>query len=110
MASSEATSTTMLSDNSGNSSDMDSDNHNRDHFFDHPDMLDETCSEAKSFNECDMYGLDDSMMVEESIIAMHRTMQRSLDNMLLMATELCHGMGMDVSSLHEALEEEGQVQ
>jgi hypothetical protein len=26
---------------------------------------------------------------EESIIAMHRTMQRSLDNMLLMATELC---------------------
>jgi hypothetical protein len=47
---------------------------------------------------------------EESIIAMHRTMQRSLDNMLLMATELCRGMGMDVSSLHEALEEEGQVQ
>jgi hypothetical protein len=37
--------------------------HNHDHFFDHPDMLDETCSEAESFDECDMYSLEDSMMV-----------------------------------------------
>lgn len=50
------------------------------------------------------------ILKDGNIVEIHRSMQRSLTNMSAMATELCRAMGMDVDALHQALDEEEDMQ
>jgi GTP cyclohydrolase III len=47
---------------------------------------------------------------DDNLIEAHREMQRSISNMTAMAIELCRGMGMDVNALHQALDDEDDMQ